>query len=477
MFRAFTVVILLLSVLYAGWVNTYGHDGCDVFEDAIALSDGGFLAVGYTNSFGGTYYDFWAVKISSEGDVIWEDTYGGEYNDKCFAVCDVGDGYILTGLTNSFGAGTPGYSNIYIIKIDDGGEIIWENYFESDLDDCAYDIIPYGDECIIAGYTWLDFSTMDEGILVFLSPSDGTIDSARTTSGINSDGFCGNTSTDYGYAAVGYTKSFGTGTPSFSNVYLEKSTGEEFSLGGSNTDEGSSIISDGSGSCIIAGKTSSFGAGNTDILLLKVNSSGEILWQSAFGGTGYDYANDVIAMEDGFISIGNTNSFGAGYDDLFIVKTDFSGDSLWTKTYGGMQNDNGNAIVPCDDGGFLLVGATMSFGEGDFDGYLLRVNAQCDTAADGIKMLEKPQKIDVKIFPNPFNSSCSIIVDVPENFPDGEKPQMEIYDVVGRTVKKFQLHGGKNRIIWNANGERNGIYFACVNWNGEMYVRRIVLIK
>ena len=99
-----------------------------------------------------------------------------------------------------------------------------------------------------------------------------------------------------------------------------------------------------------------------------------------------------------------------------------------------------------------------------------------DAGLKGEKILPAaPMKISAS--PNPFNNSCSIIVDVPENLPDGENPRMEIYDVVGRTVKKIRLHGGKNRIIWNADGERSGIYFACVNWNGEMYVRRIFLIK
>ncbi len=482
-----------IFIVAAGWVHTYGGTEDDILNDGISLSDGGFLLVGYTSSTGGGDQDFWAIRIDSSGGIVWENNYGGEYNDEGFAVMNVGDGFIIVGTTNSFGEGTPGYSNIYIVKIDNDGEIIWESTYESDLDDCAYDIALFGDECIVAGYTWLDFSTRDEGILLFVSADDGTIDSTLITSGASSDGFCGIAATSDGYMAAGYTKSFGTGTPSYSNVYLMKSTGEQFSIGGDNTDEAEAIVDAGSGNFIVAGETASIGAGNTDFYLLKVNSDGEIIWQKAFGGAMYDFGKDIVLTDDGIVAIGFTNSFGAGYDDLYLVKTDLDGDLLWQKTFGGMQNDKGNAILNCDDGEFLLIGATMSFGEGGWDGYVLRVNAEGD---DGIIFSQKPQNFNISVSPNPFNSSCEITLSGVNkgacSLVDGT---VEIYDLRGNVVATpypagagfVPLNkGDRNRalgrfqgVIWTPDKSiASGIYLVRARMNnGRIMTKRVVYLK
>ena len=196
--------------------------------------------------------------------------------------------------------------------------------------------------------------------------------------GVETDvGFSVLQTSDGGYIIVGYTDSYGAG---FSDVWLVKtdeSGGKAWTstLGGIGGDGGNSVRQTSDGGYVVAGYTVSYGAGDDDIWLVKTDGSGNKVWSRAFGGAGFDMGNQVLQTSDGgYVIVGVTNSYGAGGDDVWLIKTDASGNEVWDKTYGGTAGDRGNSILQSSDGGYIIAGATHSSGAGFDDVWLLKVD-------------------------------------------------------------------------------------------------------
>ena len=120
-----------------------------------------------------------------------------------------------------------------------------------------------------------------------------------------------------------------------------------------------SIQQTSDGGYIVNGHTTSFGAGGYDIWILKLNSNGVPAWQKTYGGTDYDYSVNIQETFDGgYLIAGEATSFGAGATDIWLLKIDIAGNPVWQKTYGGIYNDYASSIQQTPDGGFILAGET-----------------------------------------------------------------------------------------------------------------------
>jgi hypothetical protein len=178
---------------------------------------------------------------------------------------------------------------------------------------------------------------------------------------------------DGGYVIAGYTGSFGAGN---NDVYLVKTdaTGNmqwNKTYGGTSGDYGYSVIQIGSEGYVIVGYTNSFGAGNADVYLVKTNLVGTMLGSMTYGGSNIDLGYSVIQSTDGgYVIAGYTNSFGAGNNDVYLVKTDATGNMQWNKTYGGTFDDDGLSVVQSSDSGYVIAGI---FGQND-DVYLVKTD-------------------------------------------------------------------------------------------------------
>lgn len=182
---------------------------------------------------------------------------------------------------------------------------------------------------------------------------------------------------DSGYVVVGSTSSFGAGS---TDIYLVKtdSLGTPTwhqTIGGINIDRGTCVKQTADSGYVVLGYTNSFGAGGYDFYLIKLDKNFNIIWTKTYGGTNWDFGNCVEQTSDGgYIICGETYSFGNGDEDYYIVKTDMNGDTTWTKTFGGTEQDIAKSIIQTSDGNYLVTGTSRSNGDIDGDFYTLKLN-------------------------------------------------------------------------------------------------------
>jgi len=152
------------------------------------------------------------------------------------------------------------------------------------------------------------------------------------------------------------------------------------SYGGPLEEQTHSLAAADDGGYIIAGRKCTLSGEDPDVYLLRLDANGDTLWTKTYGGTASDGGCCVQQTHGGEIVIaGWTASFGAGGYDVWLLKTDAYGDTLWTRTYGGAGGDGGYSVQETSDGGYIIAGGTYSFGEGECDVYLIRTDANGDT--------------------------------------------------------------------------------------------------
>jgi predicted secreted protein len=306
--------------------HTFGGVDRDIGWGIIEVSSGGFLIVGETESFGAGDFDAWLIRVDANGNHLWNQTYGGLYDEWGWTVVEVSTGgFVFSGRTSSLGAGS---FDVWLVRTDSNGNHIWNHTF--------------GGIDIDAGRGMVELSTG-------------------------------------GFAIIGQTASFGAG---FYDFYLIRTDADgnlvwSRTYGGTGLDEAASIAELSTGGFVLTGDTFSYGAGSSDVWLIRTDANGNSLWNRTFGGADADGGMSVIEMSSGGYAItGETASLGAGGADLWLIRTNADGIASWNQIYGGSDDDEGWAVIETSTGDLVIFGKTASFGAGQADAWLIQVTEE-----------------------------------------------------------------------------------------------------
>jgi hypothetical protein len=280
----------------------------------------------------------------------WSRTYGGPYGDWANSVRQTADGgFVVAGKTSSFSAVS---EDAWVLKLDANGNVVWQKTYGGAGSNSANSVQPTADGgYIVAGQAnpyWLG-----QGDLWILKlDANGNIAWQKTYGGGANGGSASSVqlTSDGGYIVAGYTVSFGAGGQ---DAWLLKLDADgnviwQRTYGGSLSDGAMSAEPTADGGYIVAGWTASFGAGSEDVWVLKLDRDGNIIWQKTYGDTGQDVALSVQPTGDGgYIVAGAAANHGG-----WVLKLDANGNVDWQKTYGGSTN----SIQPTADGGYVVAG-------------------------------------------------------------------------------------------------------------------------
>ena len=357
--------------------KTFGGPEYDGAGTVQQTTDGGYIIAGGTSSFGAGSEDVWLIKTDENGNETWSKTFGGPEYDGGGTVQQTTDGgYIISGSTESFGAGG---SDVWLFKTDETGNMQWDNTFGGPEYDGGR-----VQQTTDMGYILSGFSgSLDEhGVIVYdawLIKTDEDGDEQWTrTFGIPPYYFAHSLqqTTDGGYVMAGefYSISAERFIPWFTKTDEDGNEQWTRTFGDLSRESANSVQQTTDGGYILAGYTL-LPDMNGDAWLIKTDEEGDEQWNRIFGGLSRDGAYSVRQTADGgYIIVGFTESFGAGGSDVWLFKTDETGNMQWDNTFGGLEDDIIHSLQQTSDGGYILAGCTGSFGAGSRDVYLIKTD-------------------------------------------------------------------------------------------------------
>lgn len=359
-------VILLTARVGAsvtGWTRNYGGMDSDYATALVEASDGGYAIAGYTESFGAGNDDFWLIKTDSVGNLEWNQTYGGPGSDRAYSLVQTSDGgYALAGWTTS---GDESY-DFWLVKTDAQGNMEWNQTYGGADYEAARSLVETSDggyamagETRVVGTGGSDFwlvRTDESGNMLWNQTYGGSgHDVAYSLIQTSDGGFAMGGELQYNFWLV---KTDSQGNMEWNQTY---------SGGGrSSHNKACSLIESSDGGYVLAGTTdSAYGDG---LLLVKTNELGDVKWNQTYGGEGgmgiWATYSVVETSDGGYAVAGN---FGA---DFWLVKIDAQGNMEWNQKYGGTRVDRAVSLVQASDGGFAIAGYTASFIPGNDDEYV-----------------------------------------------------------------------------------------------------------
>jgi len=415
------------------WSRHYQSNGYHSFK-GLDYSTEGYVLTGYS---GGAYADLWIMNIDLDGEEVFNELFntdGNAWNDGNAVLQTSDGGYIALGRT---AWGWPNHA-WYLIRTDSNGSQLWERVYDESTEahdtEAGRDLAQTSDGGFILVGSYLDNPTDARLVKV---DSLGEVEWDRSFGGGQADGFTSICTLDNGF--------------------------------------------------LIAGSTSSYGSGGSDGWIVRTDSLGDEVWSQTYGGSADDGFSAVeLDPSGGFILTGASRSEGSGEADLWLLRVDEVGDVLWSRVYGGAEDDDGTDVKPTSDGGYIVTGGTKSFGGGDWDVWVLKtdeeglVDSLVTAVEDG-----SPAYLGstfLQNFPNPFNPKTTIRF----NLPEASQVALTVHDITGRLVSTLltvkHLESGVHEVEWNGlntfgHEASSGVYFVRLISSNHSESMKVVLLR
>ena len=475
-----TLALAATSALAIGpdtlWTRHLGTSAADYGYCVQQTADGGFIVAGMSTRNGNP--DVYLLKTDANGDSLWDRTYGGPEEDYAYGidVCS-DDGFIITGYTGTW---ITGAAEVYVIRTDANGDSIWTRAYGSPGSDRGNSVI----ETDVGGFLVVGTEYVGgAGYQIYMLKLDGDGDVAWSQmhkAYANTFGYEVQEETVGGqYYVVAGSCQWKVG---FYEAFLVRTdqlgdTLWTHSYGGAGGDYGTSVDLTSDGGYIVAGYTSTF-TGTWDGYVIKADALGDSVWQRALGGALEEYMYAVRETPDGsYIVVGQTQGGVHGAIDIYAVKLDAFGDTLWTGMYGTIRNEYGYDVRNTSDGGLVMVGYGRDPVYTSYDVYLVRIGPGASVEPGD----RNPELRLVRGAPNPFSSSVKISYIL--NSPG--RVDADIFDIMGRRVSCL-LEGaaqgtGCQSVTWDGTDSGGaqmppGIYFCRIKAGGGSAVGKVVLV-
>ena len=478
-------IIFLFSIITATvfaqapntlWLQTIGDASSNFGESVQPTRDGGFIVLGTTKTASGSS-QFYLARTDGSGNTIWTQTYGGAGDDFAASVQQNWDGgFILTGSTRSGGNGE---SDLWLIRTDSLGNQIWERKFGTAGRDGGNQVIQTNDSGFAVIGSTEPSGNSDFNAWLVRVDSSGNLLWTRTFGGSDTTfGLSVQQTDDGGFIFAGTTRFFGN-----TDIWLVRTDDQGTMLwqnimGSAESEFPGEVQQTSDGGFIVVGSTNDTPDLADDIWLIRIDASGSTIWSRFFGSAGSDHGESVQQTPDGgFIITGRTPSPSIQHDiDLWLIKTDPNGGLIWSNIYGGAEADYGRSVRNTGDGGYIVCGSTHSFGQGEYDFWLIRLESENPTGIpDGKPGVATDFRLEQN-YPNPFNPATTIEFALPQK----SKVRITVYNMNGEPVKTLinrNLPAGYHQALFDGSGLASGIYLYRIQAGEFSQVRKMMLIK
>jgi FlgD Ig-like domain/Concanavalin A-like lectin/glucanases superfamily len=407
------------------WVNTFGT-GYNEYLSGITDVDLGFIITGirqYENLSGSLYLSY----INHQGEELWAKTYGDTTQNNTIYIglsvlqSEPGKYIVLGSKQHLKSEVTYLYDNdIWLMQVNELGMILWEKFIGGNYADDARSLI----------------QTHDGGLLLLASFGEGDYDQKVWLTRMDNKG------------EIIWSNTYGSGFPT-------------------------SVVQSSDGSFIVAYSN----------MLLCIDAFGDEKWEKGFRGNIIDFQQ---TKDDGFILLGLQKTYdwlGNGKNDVSLVKTDDSGETIWTKSIGGIGNDTAAKIKLTTNGGYVILGTTESFNLSERrEIYLVKIAPEVTITGISDNYSPVPDKLILaQNFPNPFNPTTTIAYTLAK----AEQIKITVYNISGQLVKTllsaYQTSGNHN-VSWDgtdSSGKKvsSGVYFYQLVAGTFNQVKKMTLIK